>query len=58
MNSLLGSFNLAVLTTEMKIRLSIAYLVPLAEYQDVCTIYDVSSAALLIRSLIVGLAES
>ncbi|CAL8080772.1 unnamed protein product [Calicophoron daubneyi] len=34
MNNLLGGFHLRDLTTEMKIRLSIAYLLPLAEYQD------------------------
>ncbi|OON18521.1 LisH [Opisthorchis viverrini] len=34
MNNLLGSFHLHNLTTEMKVRLSIAYLLPIAEYQD------------------------
>ncbi|KAF7253096.1 hypothetical protein EG68_07325 [Paragonimus skrjabini miyazakii] len=34
MNNLLGSFHLHNLTTEMKMRLSIAYLLPVAEYQD------------------------
>ncbi|CAH8841961.1 unnamed protein product [Trichobilharzia szidati] len=34
MTNLLGSFVLNPLKTEMKIRLSIAYLIPLAEYQD------------------------
>ncbi|TNN08815.1 DDB1- and CUL4-associated factor 1 [Schistosoma japonicum] len=34
MTNLLGSFILNPLRTEMKIRLSIAYLIPLAEYQD------------------------
>ncbi|THD20911.1 HIV-1 Vpr-binding protein [Fasciola hepatica] len=33
-NNLLGGFQLTNLTVEMKIRLSIAYLLPLAEYQD------------------------
>ncbi|CAH8520776.1 unnamed protein product [Heterobilharzia americana] len=34
MTNLLGNFILNPLKTEMKIRLSIAYLIPLAEYQD------------------------
>ncbi|CAH8518191.1 hypothetical protein MS3_00006654 [Schistosoma haematobium] len=34
MTNLLGSFVVNPLRTEMKIRLSIAYLIPLAEYQD------------------------
>ncbi|CAH8498462.1 unnamed protein product [Schistosoma mattheei] len=39
MTNLLGSFVLNPLRTEMKIRLSIAYLIPLAEYQDVCFLF-------------------
>ncbi|CAH8611913.1 unnamed protein product [Dicrocoelium dendriticum] len=34
LNDFLGTFRLLELTTEMKIRLSIAYLQPVAEYQD------------------------